>query len=637
VIAVRSPAAAFADDAGKAILANAPEKPPALGHSSSRRRLFYVTLFGVLLLIGLLIISLDFFRNRGSVRAGTTAVPAVNQTGTFRTLVRMEGAQYQPAWSRDGRRLAFAYSDPNDSGSAIYIQTTGEMRPRRIAFSSGEYSSPSFSPDGKSLAYLHVQPNLAEVLIYDLATFKTRRLTTLPPHHYGLSGRQLDWSPTGDFLVLSDKEAESDPLSLYLVFVSNGSKVRLTYPDMDILGDTSPRFSPDGKQVAFIRMKYQFEYDVFVVAVTGGEVRKLTNQSSVLGDVDWETNNLVAYSGDRDGEFRLWQVDLQSPNPRVVAASSIATDMPLQFSISRATRQIAFSGYQPDLNIWALDLSKKSPSISDWTPVIRTSGQDIAPVFSPDGKKIAFRSDVSGQLQIWVSHADGSNAAPIHTGALLPSVIAWTPDSQSIVFSTSSAPGIYQVSLSHKFPLRRISEVHMSHPFYSVDSKWIFAEVGGFIYRIPVLGGSAEMLTDQGGTPIVESKDGRYLYFGHERMDTTISRLDLATRQQETVVRSLIPGYRDAWALTSRGIVFLTEEAGKPMIVFHDFATGTNRNIGDFPGPLPLIATSGFSVSPNGHTLLVVRADPVSADIQTAMFSSSADSAPQPRSALVGP
>jgi Tol biopolymer transport system component len=448
--------------------------------------------------------------------------------------------------------------------------------------------------------------------------------------------RQLDWSPTGNFLVASDKESENDPMSLYLVFVSNGSKVHLTYPDMDILGDTSPRFSPDGKRVAFIRMKYQYEYDVFVVPVTGGEAHRLTNQSSVLGDVDWETNDQVVYTRDQDGEFRLWQVALQAPNPPAVPASSITTDMPLQFSISRATRQIAYSGYQPDLNIWALDLSKKSHSVSDWIPVIRTPGQDITPLFSPDGKKIAFRSDVSGKLQIWMSRADGSDAALIDTGSLLPNAISWTPDSQSIVFCSSSAPGIYEVSLSHKFSLRKISDVGMAHSFYSVDSRWIFALAGNFIYRIPVGGGPAELLTDQGGTPIMESKDGRYLYFGHGRRDTTISRLDLATRQQEIIVRSLIPGYPDAWTLTSHGIVFLTEEAGKPIIAFHDFVTGTNQDIGDFPGPLPLIATSGFSVSPNGRTLLVVRADPASASIQTAMFSPSGESAAQPESASSG-
>jgi Tol biopolymer transport system component len=118
----------------------------------------------------------------------------------------------------------------------------------------------------------------------------------------------------------------------------------------------------------------------------------------------------------------------------------------------------------------------------------------------------------------------------------------------------------------------------------------------------------------------MQSKDGRYLYFGQGRMDTTVSRLDLSTGHQEVVVRSLIPGYRDSWTLTVRGIFFLTAQSGKPAIAFHDFATGRERNIAEFPGPLPPVATSRFSISPDEQRLLVVRADPAFANIQTAAF-----------------
>ena len=595
-------------------------------HTSRKRgrRLAYLASSAVALLTAIVLAFIAVHRERPrAVLVPATLDPGWGPTGAIRTAVRMAGAQYQPVWSPDGEQLAFAHSEPDGHTSAIYVQRVGQMHPRDITSGSGEYSSPVFSPDGKSLAFLHTGPNLAEILIYEFDTAKTRRLTTLHPHHYGLNCRQLDWSPNGRFLVVGDKETLSDPLSLYLVFLVDGTKTRLTYPDMDILGDTSPRFSPDGTHVAFIRMKYQYEYDVFMLPVTGGEASRLTHQSSVMGDVDWETNSRIVYSGDQDGEFRLWQVDLRSPNAPLLLASSIATDMPLQFSFFRKAKTIAFCGYRRDLDIWALDLSKSSASAPDWKPVIRTPGQDITPLFSPNGNEIAFRSDVAGKLQIWICRPDGSKATAIPTGTLIPSVISWAPDSQSIVFSSLSAQGIFQVSLSASYPVHKAVDGNVNHPLYSVDGKWIFAAMGNFIYRFPVGGGNSELLTDQGGSPIRQSNDGRYLYFGHGRMETTISRLDLATRQQEVVIRSLIPGYRDAWSLTNHGIMFLTEDAGIPVIEYHDFTTGANRKIAAFPGPLPLIATSGFSVSPDGKTLLVVRTDPASANIQTATFSNS--------------
>lgn len=572
----------------------------------------------------LLLTVLFFFRLHPHSRAGTVAAAdtrALEPTGAIRTAVRMEGAQYQPAWSADGSQLAFAYSSVDHSSSAIYIQTVGQMHPRRITDGSGEYTSPVFSPDGRSLVFLHVLPNLSEILIYDLGTARARRLTTLLPHNYGLNCRQLDWSPNGDFLVVADKEAANDPLSLYLVFLGSGNKQRLTYPDMDILGDTEPRFSPDGTQIAFIRMKYQYQYDVYVVPVSGGAIRRLTAQSGILGDVDWNTSKQLVYTGFHDGEFRMWQMDMQAAAPRPTLASTIATDMPLQFSIARKAHRIAFAGYRPDLNIWALDLAKAGDGAAAWKPVIRTPGQDITPFFSPDGKKVAFRSDVSGRLQIWVSRADGSDAVRLPTGTLAPNVMSWAPNSQSLIFCSPSERGVFQISPNGKSAMRKISNLDVTHPFYSVDGKSIFAEAGNFIYRIPFSGGAAKVISDQGGSPIQQSTDGRYLYFGHGRMDTAITRVDLATGQQEVIVKTLIPGYRDAWAAAAKGIYFLTEEIGKPVIAFHDFASGSNRKIAVFPGSLPMIATSGFSVSPDGRTLLVVRSDPAPASIQTAEFS----------------
>lgn len=199
-------------------------------------------------------------------------------------------------------------------------------------------------------------------------------------------------------------------------------------------------------------------------------------------------------------------------------------------------------------------------------------------------------------------------------------MFGWGPDSESLIFCSPATRGIYQVSLSSGFPVRKVSDAPGSHPFYSVDGNWIFATAGNIIYRIPAAGGPAEVITDHGGSPIEQSRDGRYLFFGHRRMDTTISRLDLLTHKQETMVHSLIPGYHDAWTITDGGILFLTEEKGVPAIAFHDFRSSKDHRISAFPGRLPIIATSHFSVSPDGHTLLVVRADPASANIKTASF-----------------
>ncbi|MBB5066646.1 winged helix-turn-helix domain-containing protein [Granulicella mallensis] len=544
-------------------------------------------------------------------------LPAVaSQPAEVTTLTRMEGAQYEPSWSADGTKLAFISADSNNSRFSIYIQSSDELRPQQIVSGTGEYSSPAWSPDGKSLAFIHLQDDLAEILVVSIADAKQRSLTTLFPHRYGLNYRHLDWSPDGGFLVVDDKNNEIDPLSLYLVRVADGKKLRLTYPTMDIIGDVSPRFSPDGTHVAFIRVKYQFENDVFVLSVGGGEARKLTEQSHSLGDVDWATNDSVIFSGRLDREFKFWRQDLNATEPYAVLASSVGTDMPSQFSISRRAKQIAFSAHSSDLNIWSVPLAKKPPLSADWGPVIRTPGQDFEPSFSPDGEKIAFRSDTSGRVQLWVSKKDGTGAAKIDTGKLIPSVYCWERNSQALIFSSISAPGLFEVSLSQEHGLRHLTDIPLSHPSCPVEGKFVFASHSNFVYRISIADGAVLKITDQGGTPAIQSTDGRSLYFAQGRMDPTLSRLDPSTEHQNIVVSSLMPGYSDSWILTSKGLIFIKMISGRPVICFHDLASGKETVVAEFNGNLPPVGLSGFSLSPDERQLLVVLADPVSANIQ---------------------
>jgi Tol biopolymer transport system component/DNA-binding winged helix-turn-helix (wHTH) protein len=580
--------------------------------SKSRGRSSLAT---VCVLLGIALAIVLYLKGHHGVRLG--AVEPLEIT----TLTRMEGAQYQPARSADAEKLAFIAFSPREGSSSIWIQSAGEVRPRQVISGSGQFSSPTWSPDGKSLAFIHFQQDVAEIVIFSLADSTSRKLTTLFPHRYGLNYRHLCWSPDGLLLAVDDKANESDPLSLYLVYINDGEKLRLTYPNMDIIGDVAPRFSPDGARVAFIRVKYQFVNDVFVLPVTGGEARRVTDQSHSLGDVDWQTNSSLVFSGRLDNAFRFWRQDLRSPASSATLASAVGTDLPLQFSISRPSGKVAFSAYGPDLNIWALDLTKQPSAPQFWSSIISTPGQDIEPSLSPNSTKMAFRSDNSGQMQLWVGKRDGTEALPVDTAAVTPSVYCWAHDGKSLIFASSTPPGLFEVSLTSQHKLRRIStDLTLSHPACSVDGKSIFAINRNFLYRVSLPDGAVEKITDQGGAPIIQSKDGRYLYFAQGRMDSTISRLDLLTKQQAVVVSSLIPGYSDCWAVTSGGILFLRMEAG-PVIKFHSFATGKETILAQVSGDLPPVGLSGFSVSPDERTLYLVRADQVSTNIQATNLS----------------
>jgi Tol biopolymer transport system component/DNA-binding winged helix-turn-helix (wHTH) protein len=582
-----------------------------------KRSRFLLTSLSIL--VNMAVVVYLFLRGHDSIR------PVGAQPLEIRTLTRMEGSQYQPSWSPDGKGLAFVDAPPDGENSSIYLQVEGDVKPRRLISGGGSVSNPVWSPDGRYLAFIRSTQDTAEIMVFSLHDSGSRKLTSLFPHCYGLDYRRLDWSPDGSFLVVDDKINDTEPLSLYLVHVSDGKKLRLTYPNMDIIGDVAPRFSPDGTRVAFIRVKYQFQEGVFELPVTGGEARQLTDQSHVLSDVDWQTNDNLVFNGRFDDGFRFWRRDARIPNGSATLVSAIGTDLPSQFSIFRRTGQIAFSAHGPDLNIWSIDLRKESAPSTDWTPIISTPGQDLAPSISPDASKMAFRSDQGGHIRLWVSKRDGTEASLADTGGMSPSVYCWERNARALVFSPQLDSGLFEVSLSTPHKPRRITDLPLSHPACSVDGKSVFAINSNFVYRVSILDGTAKKITDDGGAPIVQSADGRYLYFAHGRMDSIISRLDLVTGKQIIVVDSLAQGYSESWALTAKGIVFLKMESSGPTIAFHEFATGKETAVTKFKGGLPPVGLSQFAISPDERTLFLVRADPVSAGIQSAYLTAIAN------------
>jgi Tol biopolymer transport system component len=526
------------------------------------------------------------------------------------TATRLPGAQFEPAWSPDGTAFVFANRDANPHKSGLYLQRSGEMQPRLIV--EGLYNSPVFSPDGRTLAAVHVLKDAQELVLVDLEHSTTRTLTRLFPHRYGLEYRHLDWSPDGSLLAIDDKATEADPLSLYLVHISSGDKYRLTFPDSDIIGDISPRFSPDGSELAFIRIRYQGQNIVMHVSVTGSEASVVLDPSSLISDVDWLSNDRLLYVARLDDRFRFWTQSILSPMQPPKLALSAAMDTPVQFALQRRGDRLALSAFRSNLNIWSMT----TDGTHNWQPIITTPGQDVSPTYSPDGTRIAFRSDLGGRERIWISSVDGTNAHALDTGEVTPAVHAWDADSQTILFNRRNERGLLSIRSIPGATVQHVSDLSISHPASSIDGKSIFARTGHFVYRLHRDTGRVDKLTTGGGAPLVPSQDGRYLYFADGRMGSRIERLNLQTGQQQIILNTLLPGYNESWALTSSGIYFLTEQAGVPIIAFHDLATGKDRFVSEFLGDMPPVGDSGFAASPTGDRLMIVRGEPIACNIQ---------------------
>ena len=113
-----------------------------------------------------------------------------------------------------------------------------------------------------------------------------------------------------------------------------------------------------------------------------------------------------------------------------------------------------------DSNIWRVELSSQR-EIAPPVSFIASTQTDTNPQYSPDGQKIVFASDRSGNFEIWLCNAGLSNAKQLTTlNASESGSPSWFPDGRRIVFDSDKEGNfdIYVVDADGGAPQRLTSD-----------------------------------------------------------------------------------------------------------------------------------------------------------------------------------
>lgn len=145
-----------------------------------------------------------------------------------------------PAWSPDGRRIAYVSFEGRNS--AIYVQDVVSGRRDKVAGFPGINSAPSFSPDGKNLAMTLSKDGNTEIYIMNLATKQLRRMT-----RNQAIDTEPTWSPDGKKLAFTSDRGGAP--QIYELSINGGSAKRITFQ-----GSYNARadYSPDGRTLALV-------------------------------------------------------------------------------------------------------------------------------------------------------------------------------------------------------------------------------------------------------------------------------------------------------------------------------------------------------------------------------------------------
>jgi len=381
----------------------------------------------------------------------------------------------QPAVSQT--QIAFVYA-----GDIWLVAKTGGVA-HRLSTPPGEEAFPRFSPDGTRLAYSADYDGNTDIYVAPASGGVASRIT-----HHPANDRVLGWYPDGKSLLFATSmTAGKDRFNqLYRVSAEGGlpEKLPLPYGEFGAL-------APDGRRLAYMPATRDFRTwkryrggwapEIWLFDLVSHTSKNLTHDPANDGQPMWHGDTLYFLS-DRDENKRqnIWALDLKTdalrqvthytefdtrfpsigPNDlvfengdrlyRMELPSETVHEVPVQVVTDRATLRPRMEnvgklagnpGISPTGKRALMEARGSVFSLpAEHGPILNlTPGSAAAtryPSWSPDGKSVAYWSDLSGEYELWLRPADGSGEARKVTnlGPGFRYRIFWSPDSKRVAF-----------------------------------------------------------------------------------------------------------------------------------------------------------------------------------------------------------
>jgi Tol biopolymer transport system component len=534
------------------------------------------------------------------------------------------GAKESPRLSPDGEKVAYSWG-VNYGPPDIYIKALGlGTKPLRLTEHPASDWMPAWSPDGRQIAFVREFEEGAALYTVPSLGGQERRLVDVSGPVRWHSERYFlpdpAWSPDGDWIAYAEKPPEDERARIIRLSLDTLEKQPLTSPPESSAGDMFPSYSPDGTQIAFVRSGSAGygDLDVWVQPVAGGEARRLTSgEYDYCEGLAWtDDGSEILFSTGWSGT--ILRVGLEGGAPRPVAGVGQSA----AWASIRGDRMVySQSTFQPR-DIWRVPGRRGAAADRTAERLIASSGSENDPAYSPDGRRIAFQSSRSGFLNIWVCDSDGAHPVQLTSFERHTGTPRWSPDGRRIVFDSYEAGdwNLYVIAADGGVPRRLTREPSDDNTgTWSPDGQWIYffstRSGEGQIWKIPAEGGTAVQVTRDGaGTGPAVSQDGKHLYYS--KPGSGIWRSPVEGGEEIEVIPH--PIGKPGWALSRSGIYYGTSRpqlrGEEYTIRYLDSESGQVTELYRREGPFEhqwLAVSSGeewvlFSENPYGQTDLML-------------------------------
>lgn len=314
----------------------------------------------------------------------TSFVPEIDQRGVHsqvRRLTDNDATDFHPSWSPDGTALLF---DSDEGGaSSIHTLDLASGLIRRV----GAGDHPYWLPGGDRVTA--VQARLGGVEVVALLALDGALVQTVSAAQ-GRNGAGFP-SPDGRHIAyLADRDGDWD---LFVAPVAGGPEQRLTDTDAD---EFFSSWSPDGRALTY-QSDASGNWDLFTLRLDGDRPFRLTDHPAHDTSLRWSPDGTVgAFISTRDGTGDLYLMDADGSAVRRLTESAGDADWH-QWAPDGTHLAYAVTRADGTATIWVVHVASGVAR-----PLVDHPSRNLAPAWSPDGRRLVFASDRDGDFDLYL-------------------------------------------------------------------------------------------------------------------------------------------------------------------------------------------------------------------------------------------
>ncbi len=522
-------------------------------------------------------------------------------------LTSYPGSELHPALSPDGTRVAFTWSGQDNGNYDIYIIQPDTAVPLRLTDHPATDCYPAWSPDGTQLAFARLG---AEAGLYTVPSLggPERRLSTTASEVLGVA-----WSPDGRWIAYAAAAAPGEYVGILLLSL----ETLVVEPLVAAAGAYHcaflPAFAPDGRTLAFARSDIANFNEVYTLDLATRETRQITSARRPIEGLDWMPDGrhlIVSRAPLASGNLTRVSVE-DGSTERIPTRSRCVRGV----TVARRGGSLVYEELNYNYDIWSVPLDVAGIAGRP-RPVAPSSRSDYAPACSPDGTRIAFISDRSGNREIWIADRDGSHPHQLtRLAAANLSRPIWAPSGESLAFSCErdgyAAAHVVDCASGR---VRRLGGCgrHEVPTCWPPDGSWIYLDVdsgrGWQLARVSPQGAHAQSVLESGHGLECLTSDGRLIYRKGESPE--LYELVAETAAERVLVPAQVSASWPTYAVIAEGVYAVARQEGFARLVWLDFSTGAVRDLGELPS-----GVSDLCVAVDRRSLLFTRTESFDADL----------------------